>query len=152
MKRENPKIAIPTDPELRRLFPAVGADFAGHCAAVKAYLLRQRDGWCWVREHKQPTWEKCSPALIAHKHEGPIRRSDVQGWPKPWRVIIHNPFNCVILGAAHHSTEHEPSREQIANWMLDYYGDPYVRWLASLPFKMGTNPMKGWLERHDVYV
>lgn len=152
MKRENPKIAIPTDPELRRLFPVVGADFVEQCDRVKWYLIDPRDGFCWVEMFKQPTYAFCVGASVSSKHEGPVRRGDVMGWPKPWRVLIHVPYNCFMLCDEHHGTSYEPGREQFADWLLGYYGDPYVAWLASLPFKLGTNPMKGWLERHGVYV
>jgi hypothetical protein len=70
----------------------------------------------------------------------------VMGWPKPWRVLIHCPFNSVLLCDLHHETHREPAKEEIADWMYDSYGLDYLHWLESLPFK-SAHPLQGWM-RH----
>lgn len=69
-----------------------------------------------------------------HVHEGIITRGDVQGWkPKRRRVLIFHPANTVALCHIHHNTALEPSRLQVFDWSIDYYGKDFVYgWLESI--------------------
>lgn len=80
--RPDPTIYVPSD--LAHLFPAIGANVGEHRMWLKAYIV-QRDGGCWN--------PGCDGSGIPDMHEA-IRRSHVQGWPKPWHILIFNPINC----------------------------------------------------------
>jgi hypothetical protein len=119
------------------MFPDIGASVQEWRNTLQPFIY-DRDGPCWVTG--------CDGHNISYMHEA-IRRGAVMGWPKPWRVIIQNPFNCVILCDLHHETHREPAPEEIADWMLDTYGNDYLLWLESLPFK-SRHPLDGWMRRH----
>jgi len=128
------------DRQLAIGFPDVGDDLNAHRWVQLFPFLKLRDGRCWV------TSADCSPKGF-YIHEA-IRRSAVQGWAKPLRVLIHTPFNCVLLCANHHETAIEPPMLEIAESMFHVYGLQYLDWLKSLPFLPGSHPLKGFLEYH----
>ena len=114
--------------------PYEGKDFATHRAELKMWLMSHRDTECWVEGcHEMPTM----------MHEA-IRRSAVQGWKRRRRVLIQHPYNCICLGPLHHETALEPKMLDIVEWMYLQYGEDYIEWLKSLPFK--AHPLKGFIE------
>jgi hypothetical protein len=129
----------PEDPGLAPLFPGIGADLKAHRAALGAYVMA-RDGQCWAKG--------CAGHYHSYMHEA-IRRSAAQGWKRPWRILIHTPYNCLMLCDLHHETELEPSVMDVAEWMLAAYGPDYIAWLDSLPFI--AHPLKGFLASAPVY-
>jgi hypothetical protein len=127
---------VPAVQNLRHLFPAPGT--TGHLPALGAFLFG-RDGWCWV--------EGCFGGDGLYVHHAVLRKSDVQGWqPRERRCTIDNPYVCVSLCGDHHETDLEPSREEVADWMYEQYGEDFVRFLRWLKFKV--HPLRGWLEAH----
>jgi len=118
------------------LFPSPGDDLYTHRLLVQV-VVYGRDRHCWV--------DGCNGDGVWWLHEGIYRRSDVQGWAKDLRVLIHTPYNCVGLCGLHHETADEPSRFDVADWMLLRYGRNFVRWCRYLPFKI--NPLRGWLSQ-----
>jgi len=132
---------IPEDSSLAHLFPAPGADKCAVRVQLGIYLA-ERDGRCWV--------PGCAGHTPSPPHEAMITRGNVQGWPKVdgTRVLIFVPLNTLALCSDHHNTALEPKRNDVADWMLDYYGSDVVRWLRSLKFKT-RHPMQGWIDAHS---
>lgn len=110
-------------PDLAHLFPVEGANLGAHRLKVKLYLLGLGLG-----------------ATDSHLHEGMISRGEVQGWPKPRRVLIMTPINCVLISADENlglSGKYPPAREEVYTEKCAFYGKELVdRWLWSLPFKV----------------
>lgn len=137
MNRPDPTIYVPDD--LAEWFPSIGDGVQAHRFVLLPFIL-ERDGVCWVTG--------CKGHRVSYMHEA-IRRSAVMGWRKPLRVIIQNPFNCVMLCDLHHETYRQPAPQEIADWMYDTYTD-YLPWLQSLPFKVqSAHPLAGWMRRRE---
>ena len=130
---------VPQDKSIRYLFPSPGDHFSWHRARVKMWLLANDPWEC----------PGCGERMgIAHMHEGLIYRSQVQGWPVERRVLIHVPYNCILicpdcnLGTGGKSA---PSREEVLEIKVERFGEEQIaRWLRSLPFR--SHPLRGWLE------
>ena len=123
-------------------FPRVGEDQPVHRRVLKLSLIT-RDKVC----------RGCSAPLTreAHMHEGIISRQDVRGWPKAWRVLIFSPYNAILLCRDCNlglSGKNPPARAQVLAEQVHIYGLGVVRWLRSLPFKEGSNPVKGLLAQY----
>ena len=130
---------VPVDRQLAHLFPAPGADKYAVRVQLGIYLAN-RDGRCWVKG--------CQGRTPTSRHEALIRQGHVQGWALPRRIVVFNPINCIALCVDHHNTASEPKANDVADWMLDYYGPDVVRWLRSLKFKT-RHPMQGWIDQHS---
>ena len=127
---------IPADHSIVHLFPS--PDGTGASPVALAMYLFQRDGICWVKG--------CTCTIPTRPHHAVIRRSDVQGWqPRERRCVIDTPYVLVNLCVEHHETALEPSREEVADWMLAHYGSDVIRYYCWLPFKV--HPLRGWLAR-----
>lgn len=86
-----------------------------------------RDGWkCWVLDCYQVKQLSC--------HESLITRGDVQGWqPKARRILIFHIVNCITLCDKHHNTELEPRKQDVLEWICQYYGKDFVYgWLTEI--------------------
>ena len=130
---------VPQDKSLVNLFPEVGDHFGRHRARVKMWLLANTPWEC----------PGCGDRMgIAHMHEGIISRKQVTGWPEERRVLIHVPYNCVLLCPDCNlglSGKSPPSREEVLEIKVERFGEQEVaRWLRSLPYKV--HPLRGWLE------
>lgn len=134
-KRHESSIAF-----LAHLFPEPGTTVKDQRDRI-LWFVRARDGACWVKG--------VVGAGVAYMHEAVVTRGDVQGWPKGWRCLIHVPYNCVILPDAYHNTELEPSRAEVADWMYRRYGEDFVLWLLSLPFRIRPPQVREWLNTLD---
>ena len=130
---------------LAQFFPKIGADMAEHRRTLKMDCLVHRDRCC--RGCHEPFLGR-----VAHMHEALITRKDVQGWKLRLRIIIHNPFNCILVCPSCHfclDGKTLPSREQFLLEQIHLYGLDVLKWLASLPFKPGAHPLKGYIEKFD---
>ena len=124
---------------LAAAFPDIRDGLNAHRWGKLYPFLSIRDRLCWVLSNEH------GRGLYIHEA---IRRSAVMGWAPPLRVLIHTPFNSILLCGKHHGTATEPSLHEIADWMFQTYGLQYLQWLQSLPFLAGTHPLKGFLEYH----
>ena len=85
-----------------------------------------------VQKQKCPV---CDLALntIIDPHEGIVTKGDVQGWPKPWRIIIINIYNTVLV---HRDCHRHGLREFFWEYKCELFGEDEIRkWYYSLPFK-----------------
>jgi len=117
---------IPVLQDMAYLFPPPGRAVQAQRDIMLPYVY-ERDGKCFLAGC--PGFDPCTG------HEGVVTRGDVQGWPKSERCLIHVFYNTVFLCSKHHNTELEPSRLYIAKWMIARYGNDWIRWLETLPFK-----------------
>lgn len=146
LTKEWPNIAVP-EGSLAHLFPGPDSKWTGHRAAVWAYC-RSRDVCVVDKQIRGWANDEHCKGTILDLHEGIISRQDVRGWTWDRKLSIHTPYNCIVLCRGHHETEYEPSRVEVANWMLWMYQRRFFEWIDSLPFKPGSHPLKGWLEAH----
>jgi len=119
-------------------FPAQGGNIAEHRRELKVAMLR-RDGFCLGCG----TDEIDRPEM----HEGIVSRNDVRGWKAANKILIHSPYNCLILCSDCNqglSGKTPPSRREVVLYMCLHYGYDVIRWLEYLPFK--AHPMRGLLE------
>jgi len=138
--REEPRIVVP-DNNLEAFFPSVGTHMGAHRATLKLYL-HALNKICLLGCGTK--WGN----VVPHMHEGVVSRRDVMGWPEPWRVLIHTPYNCTLLCPDCNlglNGKSPPSREKVFAWMLRLHGEDFLRWLESLPFK--SHPAKGLIEQ-----
>ena len=71
---------------------------------------------------------------ICDRHEGIVTKGDVQGWPKPWRIVIINPYNCVYV---HRDCHQHGLRDFFWKHKCEIFGEDEMRkWYYSLPFKV----------------
>lgn len=124
---------------LAAAFPDIGDDVNAHRWERLFPFLRLRDRLCWVLSNGH------GKGLYVHEA---VRRSAVMGWAEPLRVLIHTPFNSILLCGEHYGTAAEPPLSKVADWMFQTYGLRYLEWLRALPFLPGTHPLKGFLEYH----
>lgn len=95
-------------------------------AVVWVKLLRLQEYHCPVCTH--PLVEPID------MHEALVSKGDVQGWPKSWKVIIFNIFNCVLIHR--HCHEEWPSREEMWKYKCTLFKEDEIKkWYYSLPFK-----------------
>jgi len=111
--------------------PKLGYTLDWRTNTLIPYIFERERQKCWVSGcYYKP----------ADCHESLITRGDVQGWqPSSRRILIFHPANCIGLCKLHHNTELEPSKQEVFNWMIEYYGEEYViDWLReiSLEFKV----------------
>lgn len=101
----------------------------------------------WLMFNEPHRCPSCNDLLkVPHMHEGIISRGDVMGWPKERRVLIHTPYNCVLICADCNlagNGKYPPSREAVFEFKVARYGDDVYRWLRWLPFRV--HPLRGWL-------
>ena len=133
---------VPQYKTIAHLFPEEGDDFAAHRGRVKLWLLAHTSWEC----------PGCGDWMgICHQHEGIISRSQVQGWPVERRVLIHTPYNCVLICPACNlglDGKSPPSRAVVLRIKVERFGEAEIAcWLRSLPFKV--HPLRGWLEEHE---
>lgn len=111
--------------------PSIDCNLSWRTNILIPYIFEREQYKCWV----SGCYYKVSDC-----HESLITRGDVQGWqPQERRILIFHPVNCIGLCKAHHSTELEPSKPEVFEWMCWYYGDEFViDWLReiSLEFKV----------------
>ena len=96
-------------------------------------VIERENGVCWVED----CWHN-----ISDVHEGIITRGDVQGWANKYRILIHNPVNCIGLCKDCH--RFYPERRDVLLWMVNEYGLWVLDWYEKLPFK--HNPISGLIE------
>lgn len=66
-------------------------------------------------------------------HEALVTKGQVRGWPGPWKIIIINRYNCVLVHRACH--EHG-DRESVWVHKCELFGeDEIIKWYDSLPFR-----------------
>lgn len=110
-------------------FPYPGAGLNETRAILLWDLMREQKGLC-VGCGKPI--QSSGPISI---HEAIVTRGDVQGWPRSWRVIIHNKYNCILV---HQESCHKHGdREKWWEYKISVYGEEEMkRWYYSLPFKV----------------
>lgn len=90
------------------------------------FLIKLQKGLCPVCEGPLRS--------ICDKHEGIVTKGDVQGWPKPWRVIIINPYNCVFVDRSCHK---HGMKDFFWEYKCKLFGEEEIRrWYYSLPFRV----------------
>lgn len=107
-------------------FPKPGANLK----EVRANLY-----WDLMYEQKSicPVCKKALSCDIIDTHESLVTRGDVQGWPLPWRVIIHNIYNCVNV---HRPCHDKVDPQAVWDYKCRLYGKKeLLKWWRSLPFK-----------------
>jgi len=111
--------------------PKAGFAISWRTNILIPYILEREKYKCWV----SGCYHKASDC-----HESLITRGDVQGWkPRARRILIFHSANCIGLCKKHHNTELEPTKKEVFDWMIEYYGEEYViDWLReiSLEFKV----------------
>lgn len=67
-------------------------------------------------------------------HEALVTKGDIQGWPARWRIIIINPYNCVLV---HRHCHAHGDRESTWKLKCEQFGeDEIIKWYESLPFRV----------------
>lgn len=117
-----------------RLFPDtvyVPTGFPRPCGDVNKEELREK-----LFELQKGLCIDCGKLLdkeVVDIHEALVTKGNVQGWPKPWRIIIVNVYNCVLV---HRSCHGHSDSELVWKHKCDLFGENEVRkWYDSLPFK-----------------
>lgn len=103
-----------------------------------------REKVLWERGFK---CESCETRQLLSIHEGIVTRGDVQGWPKPRRLLIFHEYNCFVLCMDCHKNWGEVfPREKAWELSCERYGEQAVReWYENLPWKIGV-PRRFWDE------
>jgi len=70
---------------------------------------------------------------VVDLHEALVTKGQVQGWPKSWRIIIINRYNCTLV---HRSCHEHGDRVSVWKHKCDLFGEEeLIRWYTSLPFR-----------------
>lgn len=119
-------------------FPSRGANLGEWRQYLRDEYLVNRDKVC----------RSCGmPMQVYHQHEGIYSRKDAQGLAQSQRILIHTPYNNVLLCADCNlglSCKSPPSRERILCEHLEMYGVSVLDWCENLPFKV--NPIQGLID------
>ncbi len=79
---------------------------------------------------------ECGEDLIGmlNVHECIVTKGDVQSWPEPWKILINNLFNCVVV---HQSNCHaHGNRQKWWEYKCAIFGEEEMsKWYYSLPLK-----------------